>query len=111
MTYLSVEEYRVRLNKESKNIEGKMWLREGQEWEVEIEEGGARLTATAQAEESDRLPHHLFTRVIETLAAADTRIFACGTCVNFRRSPSQQARGWLGYCSYRGDHAEAPPYP
>jgi hypothetical protein len=109
MVYLAVEEYRARLEKADVVFDGTLWLREGQEWEVETGTG-ERLSASVE-EDADASPYSLFERVVETLAANDTRILCCGTCAHFRRSPAQDGKGWIGYCAYRGSDETAPPYP
>jgi hypothetical protein len=110
MTYLAVEEYHARLHKDGRPLDGKMWLRAEEEWEVEAGEGDERLAARVHAG-ADMSPRGLFCRVVENLASYDLQLNCCGTCANFRRSPHQEGRGWMGYCSYRGADAAAPAYP
>lgn len=110
MTYLAVEEYHVRLSRGEEKLDGKMWLREGREWELEAASGAERLIAAAESD-ADMSPHALLGRVVDNLAAHDLRLRSCGTCAFFRRSPHQDGEGWMGYCSYRGDHPKAPALP
>ncbi len=110
MSYLAVEEYHVRLKQGETLLEGKMWLHEGQEWEVEAEAGSERLTAKVEAG-AGMQPQQLFQRVVENLGEHETRLMCCGTCSHFRRSPAQEGQGWMGFCGYQGEQADAPIYP
>ncbi len=102
LDYSAVEEYHVRLVKADEVAQGKMWLPEGQEWQMEITEGEARVAAPT-IQDALMTPLALFQRTLETLDQNGVQLRACGTCAFFRRSPAEQGEGWLGYCSYRGD--------
>lgn len=110
LDYSAVEEYHVRLEKNGQFQQGRMWLGEGKEWEIEVSEGTPRLSAP-HTPHTPMDPLHLFERVVTTLAPLDLRLRACGTCAHFRRSPHESGEGWLGYCSYRGTDADAPLLP
>jgi hypothetical protein len=109
MSYLTVEEYRVTLERNGERLEGNLWVREAQEWELEAQAGEERLTAATQAE-ANMSPAGLFERLITNLETNDIRFHSCGTCANFRRSP-HSTEGWMGFCSYRGGDPKAPPLP
>lgn len=104
LDYSAVEEYHVRLVKAGERTQGKMWLPEGQEWQVEITEGEPRVSAPSG--DGDMHPLALFQRTLETLDARGVQLRACGTCAFFRRSPAENGEGWLGYCTFRGDDPE-----
>lgn len=102
LDYNAVEEYHVRLQKNSEFKQGRMWLGEQNEWEIEVTEGSPRLSAQ-MIEGNVMSPFRQFERVVKTLEPLNTRLRSCGTCAHFRRSPHENAEGWIGYCSYRGD--------
>jgi hypothetical protein len=109
MNVLTVEEYHVTLARDGERIEGNLWVREGEEWELEAQAGEERLTAEAHAD-AEMTPASLFERMVANLEPSGILFHSCGTCANFRRSP-QATGGWMGYCSYRGGERTAPPLP
>jgi hypothetical protein len=107
LDYSAVEEYHIRLAKGSEVGQGRMWLPEGDEWQVEVTEGEPRTTA-AHEMGAEMTPLRLFQRTRDHLEAQAVQMRVCGTCVFFRRSPAEHGEGWLGYCAYRNDNHEAP---
>ncbi len=107
LDYSAVEEYHVRLVKGGDKVQGKMWLPEGQEWQVEVTEAEPRTSASAETGAS-MAPLRLFQRTRDHLAEQDVQLSVCGTCAFFRRSPAEHGEGWLGFCSYRGDDLGTP---
>lgn len=99
MTYLNVEEYRVRLSGDDEILQGAVWVRENREWELEA--GQVRHVAAASSE-AERRPELFFRRMAATLEQEDLWLRTCGTCVHFRRSAHEPAvgSGWSGFCNY-----------
>ncbi|GEM_PF-6528887 len=106
MSYLNVEEYRVRVRQGDAEIDGAVWVREGREWELEA--GDLRLVADASAVPETR-PDGFFARLKETLEADNVYLLTCGTCAFFRRSDNPADDGWRGYCTWSSDEAPAGP--
>lgn len=107
LDYSAVEEYHVRLNKGGDKAQGKMWLPEGEEWQVEVTEGESRTVATHEPGAA-MTPLRLFQRTRDHLEAQNVELRVCGTCTFFRRATAEQGEGWLGYCTYRGDDIGTP---
>lgn len=99
MTYLNVEEYRVRLGRDGEVLQGAVWVRELREWELEA--GDVRHVAAASSEAESR-PELFFRRMVATLEPENLWLRTCGTCVHFRRSAQEGAveSGWSGFCDY-----------
>ncbi|HBY96701.1 MAG TPA: hypothetical protein DEP84_22605 [Chloroflexi bacterium] len=99
MTYLNVEEYRVRLSREGEMLPGAVWVRESREWELEAGEVHRVAAATSEAESG---PELFFHRMVETLEHENLWLRTCGTCIYLRRSAEEGAveSGWSGFCNY-----------
>ena len=110
MSYLAIEEYHVRFQQGDDTVDGRLWVREDEEWEVAVGHTTERLRAAATPDQVMD-PHSLFGRLVDTLAQHDTQLLSCGSCAHFRRAPNSHSTGWMGYCSYRGEGADAPAYP
>ena len=63
LDYNAVEEYHVRLEKNSEFKQGRMWLGEQNEWEIEVTEGSPRLSAQ-MIEGNVMSPFRQFERVV-----------------------------------------------
>lgn len=98
MSYLNVEEYRVRVRRGDEEIDGAVWVREGREWELEA--GDLRLVAD-ESDVPETRPEVFFGRLKETLEASGVQLMTCGTCAFFRRSPDPADGGWKGYCIWQ----------
>ncbi|MDQ7028532.1 MAG: hypothetical protein Q9O62_01490 [Ardenticatenia bacterium] len=106
MSYLNVEEYRVRVHRDDGEVDGAVWVREGQEWELEA--ANLHLVADASAVPETR-PDVFFARLKETLEADGVRLLTCGTCAFFRRSDAPDDDGWKGYCTWSSDELPISP--
>jgi len=100
LNYNAVEEYHVRLDKNGELNEGRIWLSEESEWQIEIQEGSTRLSAP-QSPQNIMVPFQQFGRMVSMVEQQAARLRTCGTCSHFRRSPHENAEGWMGYCTYR----------
>lgn len=110
LDYNAVEEYHVRLEKSPEFEPGRMWLGEQTEWEVEVSQGMPRLSAE-MLEGNVMTPWQQFERVLNVLEPLNIGLRTCGTCAHFQRSPHEDGEGWIGYCSYQGNHLNAPALP
>lgn len=108
LNYNAVEEYHVRLHKNGELVPGRIWLSENEEWQVDVNESSARLSA-AQDPQHVMTPFKQFERLVRILEEQEIRIQTCGTCTHFRRSPHEEAEGWMGYCPYRHETAKSLP--
>lgn len=99
LNYNAVEEYHVRLDKNGELNEGRIWLSEESEWQIEIQEGSTRLSAP-QSPQNVMTPFRQFERAVGMVEGQEVGLRTCGTCSHFCRSPHEQAEGWMGYCTY-----------